>query len=344
VRLVFEKEPDCPARRIDAFCKLLDDVSVYDRDRGKKAAALRRQVFRLAAPSHPLVQKVDRLFDHSEADVKADIARQLNMTWQEIDDRLFADVFDYHRLKEFSGYARPGELLSRYNVAQVQAALYRAVDMTVWAKADFKTIMRYAKLARLLHTIKRDRFGGYQVRFDGPVSLLRHTRRYGVSLARFLPALIACRDWRMHARIAVGRKKWQVSLNLTSRDGLKSHFPALDEFDSGLEQAFAEKWGEEKRNGWSLVREGEMLHRGQKVFFPDFLLRHEDGRSVHFEIVGFWTPEYLREKLATLETFKDENILLAVSEALTEKCPQLPGNVITFKSALLLKDVLDRLA
>ncbi|MCK5055122.1 MAG: DUF790 family protein, partial [Candidatus Aminicenantes bacterium] len=41
VRLIFEKEPDCPSRRIDAFCKLLDDVSVYDRDRGNKAAALR---------------------------------------------------------------------------------------------------------------------------------------------------------------------------------------------------------------------------------------------------------------------------------------------------------------
>ncbi|MCK5055395.1 MAG: DUF790 family protein, partial [Candidatus Aminicenantes bacterium] len=106
---------------------------------------------------------------------------------------------------------------------------------------------------------------------------------------------------------------------------------------------FAEKWGEEKRNGWSLVREGEMLHRGQKVFFPDFLLQHEDGRKVHFEIVAFWTPEYLRDKVATLETFRDENILLAVSEAVAEKLPQLPGKVVRFKSALLLKDVLDRL-
>lgn len=343
VRLIFEKEPDCPSRRIDAFCKLLDDVSVYDRDRGNKAAALRRKVFRPAASFFPLVQKVDRLFDHSEADVKAKIAAQLKKTWEEIDLQLFADIFDYHRLREFAGYPQPRALLSRYNVAQVQVALYRAVDMTVWAKGDFKTIMRYAKLARLLHTIKRDSRGGYQVRFDGPVSLFRHTRRYGVALARFLPALTACRDWRMHARISVGKKGWQVSLNLSSRDGLKGHFPALAEFDSSIEKVFAEKWGEEKRNGWSLVREGEMLHRGQKVFFPDFLLQHEDGRKVHFEIVAFWTPEYLRDKVATLETFRDENILLAVSEAVAEKLPQLPGKVVRFKSALLLKDVLDRL-
>ncbi len=67
-------EPDCPQRRIDAFCKLLDDVSVYDRDRRGRAVELRRQVFRLAARYHPLVQTADRLFEHAESQVKARIA------------------------------------------------------------------------------------------------------------------------------------------------------------------------------------------------------------------------------------------------------------------------------
>ncbi len=343
VRRIFESEPDCPSRRIEAFCKLLDDVSLYDRDRGKKAAALRMEVFRLAAQFHPLVQQVDRLFDHSETEVKANIARQMKKKWEEIDRNLFADVFEYHRLKEFKGYPDAVSLLSRYNVAQMQVALYRAVDMTVWIEQDFKTIMRYAKLARLLHTIRPHPMGGYAVRFDGPVSLLRQSRRYGVALARFLPALIACREWRMHARIATGKRGWFVSLELSSKDGLKGHFPALDEFDSSIEQAFAEKWGEGKRDGWALIREGEILHRGQKIFFPDFLLQHEDGRKVYLEIVGFWTPEYLRDKFATLETFKNENILLAVSEVVAEKAPPLPGNVVYFKSSLLLKDILERL-
>ena len=65
--------------------------------------------------------------------------------------------------------------------------------MTVWASDDFKTILRYAKLARLMHTIVRTGEGRYRFRFDGPASVLRHTRRYGAAMARFLPALIACR-------------------------------------------------------------------------------------------------------------------------------------------------------
>ena len=96
------------------------------------------------------------------------------------------------------------------------------------------------------------------------------------------------------------RRGFQVILSLSPNDGLKSHLSSPDEFDSGVEEAFAAKWGDEPRRGWRLIREGEVLHKGQKVFVPDFVFSHEDGRRVPMEVVGFWTDEYLREKVGTL--------------------------------------------
>jgi len=340
---IFADEQDCPQRRIDAFCKLLDDVSTYRRDTGGRAAALRRRVFRMAADSHPLVLKADRLFDREAAEVKTEIAARLGRPWEEIDRDLFADVMEFHRLVGFEGYPDAQALLARYNVAQVQAALFGAVSMNVWAGQDFKTILRYAKLARLMHTIVRLGDGRYRVRFDGPASVLRQTRRYGAAMARFLPALIACRGWRMHAVIRTRRRGWNVSLDLCAEDGLTSHVPPPEDFDSHVEEAFAEKWGPGKRAGWLLEREGEILHRGQKVFVPDFVFRHDDGRTVLMEIIGFWTPEYLEAKSQTLRSFEDQPILLAVAERTGEGLPGLAAEAIPFKSALLIKDVLDRL-
>ena len=340
---IFADEPDCPGRRIDAFCKLLDDASAYQQDRRGKAAALRREVFHLAAAEHPLVRQADRLFEHEEGKVKAQIAAQLGRPWDEIDRELFADVMEFHRLARFDGYPDAAALLARYNVAQVQAALFDAVSMTVWAGQDFKTILRYAKLARLMHTIVRQGEGRYVVRFDGPASVLRETRRYGVAMARFLPALIACRDWRMHAVIRTRRRAWTVSLDLSAEDGLRSHLPAPDAFDSQVEATFAEKWGTDRRDGWQLIREGEVLYRGQKVFVPDFAFRHDDGRVVLLEIIGFWTPEYLQAKFQTLQAFPDQPILLAVGGPAGKSLPELPGEAIPFKTALLVKDVLERL-
>lgn len=344
VHNIFAGETDCPTRRIDAFCKLLDDKSTFAEDRGN-AAALRRTVFRAAAAMHPLVRSADRLFELDEATAKARIAAQLGRSWAEIDRELFADILDFHRLESFEGYADGAALLARYNVAQVQVALFDAVSMTVWASTDFKTILRYAKLARVMHTIRRMGPGKYEIRFDGPASVLRETRRYGALLARFLPALIACRGWRMHAVLKTRRSSWNVGLDLSPADRLNSHLPLPEEFDSEVESAFALKWGDEPRDGWKLDREGEVLHQGQKVFVPDFAFRHDDGRTVLLEIVGFWTPDYLQNKLQTLRTFEHQRILLAVVESVSKRWPadELPATVIRYKSALRVKDVLERL-
>ncbi len=343
VAAIFAAEDDCPQKRIDAFCKLLDDASDYERERRGQAAELRRQVFRLAAPRHPLVRAADRQFESSEIGVKTQIARQLGQSWSGIEAGLFADIIEFHRLERFSGFADGRALLSRYNVAQVQAALFDAESMSVWATNDFKTILRYAKLARLMHAIVRLDSGEYLFRFDGPAALVRRTRRYGTAMARFLPALLACRGWRMHA-VLQPRGNWKLSLDLSATDGLVSHLPPAQEFDSLVESDFFEKWGSEPRAGWRLIREGEVLHIGQKVFIPDFAFQHEDGRRVLLEVIGFWTAEYLEAKRATLQKFEEQPILLAVAESLTQKLPDLPGEIIVFKSRLKVDEVLARLA
>ncbi len=120
---VFTDEDDCPQRRIDALCKLLDDAGEYDRDRRGEAAALRREVFRRAAPMHPLVHSTDRSFENSQTRVKLQIADELGCPWPDLEVRLFADITEYHRLRSFAGSPDGRALLARYNVAQVQAAL-----------------------------------------------------------------------------------------------------------------------------------------------------------------------------------------------------------------------------
>lgn len=342
IRAIFYEEPDCPQRRVDAFCKLLDGASRFYRCPSNEAAALRREVFRTAAPMHPLVLRPDVIHKNTLAQARQSVSQQLNRPWHEIERDLFGDVLDFHRLEAFDGFPNGTALLSRYNVAQQQAALYDAVSMTVWTGKNFKTVLRHAKLAKLMHSITREPAGRYVFHFDGPTSVLRKTSRYGAAMARFLPALLACDDWRLQAIVQRGRRK-PLNFVLTSSDGLKSHLPPVAEVDSSVEEDFALKWGSEPREGWSLVREGEILWSRQKAFVPDFVFRHVDGRNVLMEIIGFWTPEYLRAKLETLRVFHDRRILLAVASQNTATLDSLPADAIVYKSTLKVKDVLQRL-
>ena len=47
VHRIFEDEVDCPLRRIDGFCKLLDGQATYADAGRREAPKLRRQVFRI---------------------------------------------------------------------------------------------------------------------------------------------------------------------------------------------------------------------------------------------------------------------------------------------------------
>jgi predicted nuclease of restriction endonuclease-like RecB superfamily len=210
--------------------------------------------------------------------------------------------------------------------------------MTVTATGDLKTLVRYAKLARLLHEIERLGPSRYRITFTGPASVLRETRRYGVNFARFLPALLACKGWQMSA-ILQTPWKGRATLSVSEADRFSSHLPAPQEFDSALEASLAEKFGP-VHDSWRLIREGEILHDRQTTFVPDFTFRHDDGTEVLLEIVGFWTPQYIAQKREVLRRFRGHRILLAVPQRSIRDGATIGDNVLVYKTALKLSPLL----
>ncbi len=333
---------DCPRRRVAAFQKLLDERSRYAADASREAAKLRQRVFSEAAKYHPLVTHVEGLYCQLEATVKQRIAEQLQMAWEQIDAQLFSDVIEFQRLEKFDPFDSPQSLLARYNVAQTQAALYSAEQLLVWSHVDHKSILRYAKLARLMHSIRREPDGSYCFRFDGPASVLRRSTRYGVAMARLLPGLLSCREWRASGKL-VNRFGKRYRLELSSEDGLHSSAATIEDFDSDLEADFSAAWESADCQTWQLQRESEILHSGQSIFTPDFVLTSDFGKRVLLEIVGYWTPEYLAYKTKQLEKFSQHRILLAIPEQLQFEVPTHCDPPIIFKRRLKPEDVLQRL-
>jgi hypothetical protein len=329
IRNILAIEPDCDRRRIAAFCKLLDDAGEFDTDRRGAAAALRLKVFSRAAEFFPLVTEPDQIFERSERETKQRIAGELGKPWEEIDAALYLDVIDRQPLLSFESGIAPEDLLSRYNLAQLQACLYKSQQMIVTASDDFAAIIRYAKLARLLIEVRRTSAGVYRIELSGPSTVLRQTGRYGVNFARFAAGLVACAGWELQARVTT---PWnaQAQLRIRAGDGYRSHVQVPGEFDSQVEASLASAWGE-VRDGWRLVREAGILHQGQTTFVPDFLLKHADGRNAFLEIVGFWTPEYLAAKRKTLATFKDHRIVLAVPKR-TAKIEADAAGIVVYKT------------
>ena len=294
--------------------------------------ALRLQLFAFAEQFRPIIQTSDLLHQASRETVLQAYREQFGGLPRD----LYGDLPEAHLLCITGPFPDPEAVLRRYNLALAQGLLYHCVRMQVRLWDSFKVVLRYLKLAGLMHHIMPEG-ESYRILVDGPVSLFQRTRRYGVNMSRFLPGLLLAQKWQMLAEISTpsGEKRFYLDQNC----GLSSHYGRDDPFDSKVEAAFHRQFCKRKTE-WHIEREGEIVDLGDTVLIPDFRFVHPDGRTGLLEIVGFWTPEYLQKKIDKINRAKRDDLLIAVNEKLNCSRDSFHGPVIFYKTRVKVKEVL----
>ena len=298
-------------KTLRGLIKLLTDRCEFETSAPAEPSEIRRALFLKARAAHPVVSAEAR------AQVVAEAARELLCEPEALADALYADLPENQKLTHFETIS-PAELLDLYNVAQAQALLYRSVEMRLWLEPQgaegYREIFGAIKAYRLIHSVRGSAAGGYEVRLDGPVSIFQRSQKYGIQMAVFLPALLLCRGWRMRAEIQA--KRGSVAyFELTSRQTrLRSHYLSVEPYANPVIEKLAASWPRE--GSWTLERSSEVIALGDSAFIPDFTLTHASGARVHLEVLGFWTPEHLRERLLEFEHAGLKNFILAAWDEL----------------------------
>ena len=171
---------------------------------------------------------------------------------------------------------------------------------------------------------------------DGPLSIFKLTNKYGILIAKVIPKIISSPTWNIKASIIKnslsGRKLYDFDLSSDSdvylfnsiNDRFYNDYPSQDsnrdnlDFDSFVEAKFATQF-EKFRTGWKLVREPDpLILPDGRAFIADFLFERY-GKKIYFEIVGFWTAQYLKRKfkkiyeISKLSDNKND-LLVAINE------------------------------
>ena len=151
--------------------------------------------------------------------------------------------------------------------------------------------------------------------------MLKLSERYGTSLAKLLPVIVNSDEWEIDAEIVVRRDTPRIyhfvmdskSKNLLMSEGKE----AKTAFDSSIEERFYNAFlASPASKSWELIREPDAIFTGKTVFIPDFKFKHKEmGIETYFEIVGFWTEEYLKRKLSKLRDMPFK-ILVAIDKNL----------------------------
>jgi predicted nuclease of restriction endonuclease-like RecB superfamily len=273
-------------------------------------------------------------------------ARELGLAIEELEDSLYGDLEGELILRGFES-PDPEALVNQYNLSLTQTLLFFSTELNFTTQGNWQQIFRQIKWLGLIYDIQR--IGdGYEVKVDGPISLFKLNRRYGTNLAKLLPSIVQTRSWSIKAKILPRRSERRLlnlELNSEKHGGYVGTFHVPKEvYDSSVEQDFADRF-KALSTGWILVRESEPIPVGKQVMIPDFSFQ-KDGLKVYMEIAGFWTPQYLREKMKKLSQLKDIDMIVAADKNLA--CQKLERigermNLIYYKRRIPLRPILTHL-
>lgn len=329
-------------RLADGVRKLVEDRCEFDAELAIDPADLRRSVFLQAGAA-----RREGAFDRSGI-IDAGAA-QHELSPEALERALYADLRGAHLLRKIAPIGVE-QLVLEYDLAQHQAVLLRAVQITVDVSCEtpgaYRALFRKLKFLRLLHRIEEIEAGGYRIEIDGPFSLFESVTKYGLQLALVLPALRECDAFKLKADVRWGKDRAPLTFRLEERlGGPTSHDREVrlpDEVAALLKDVRALK------SPWNAAPATAILNLpGVGLCVPDLVFEHaETGECIYLEIMGFWSRDAVWRRIELVEQGLAENIIFAVSKHLrvSEQAlgDELPGALYVYKRVMIARTVVER--
>lgn len=340
--------PPSAEKLFSGLTKVILDECQFEAPLEVDAPELRRAVFEHAA----LRRRDDQERTFVREQVLAEVANTLGVTPEALEQSLFSDLRGA-RLLVSSPTLEPTDVLQRYETAQIQGVLLRAVriglDVVCRSPDAYRELFRKLKFRRLLHRIEPREGGGYHIDIDGPFSLLESVTKYGLALGQLVPTLQKCQKVDLCAELRWGAKRQKLEFRATLGGGAGSELLEVrDEVQTLLSAVNREGTGFSARLGTELFD-----LPGVGVVIPDLVLEDADGRLVHVEVMGYWSREAVFRRLDWLSAQKKAagptsaqplRLLLAVSSQLRvspeAEPPEAAGTIYVYKGTISAKALL----
>lgn len=325
--------------------KLVEDRLEFEMESEHDPRVLRSEIFAAAAAERRALGPGEQL-DRSPFLVREAAARGL--TEDGLVRALHADLRNAQVVKSFVPVL-PERLVHGYDLAQQQAVLLRAVELVAEVRCRdpyaYRVLFRKLKFFRLLFLIEALADGGYRIRIDGPFSMFTSASKYGMELALALPALLACDQHKITARIRWGKEKLPLKFCIEGKarpdDEAEPRLP--DEVDALLSRLVAQE------SAWSVEVASDILSLpGVGICVPDLRFVHrETGEVAYLEVLGYWSRDAVWKRIELCERGLTQRVIFAVSSRLRVSEEVLgetaSSELYVYKGSLSAREVLRRL-
>ena len=349
-RSLFEEEiNEYPGSLPDALVfaglvKVFSDNCSFEQSTEFDAIKIRELVFSLASN----FKQEGKL--SSDIEVRKNIfklvGKQTEVDPNLIDALLYSDLESENKLLAIPK-VNAQNLMHRYNLSLAQGALLNSLNIVVklpssTPPARLRQLTRWLKFQRLLCAVDKSKADGLTLQIDGPLSLFRTTQKYGFQIALFLPALLLCPEFELEAELLWGKTKKPCKFQITSNDGLVTHYADSGMYRPPENDAFLLLF-KKRIDEWDISDTISDLDYSDDILIPDFVLKRKtDQKIVGLEILWNWNTVMVERRIKDMEKLKLQKYVLAVADKGNlgkEKLSQIPKSVYLFKSSPLPQEI-----
>ena len=294
--------------------KLLLDRTKFNTDIQEELVDFRQNLFSFTSEMHTK-GKIKDLDNYYKT-----IANHFQKDISEIQNQLYSDLPLNQTVCKFKPFS-PERLLHRYNCAQIQGLLIHCEHLILKIlypdSAQLRQLFKYLRFYQLLAQIaKLDNESGFIITIDGPLSIFFQTKKYGMNLALFFPAILHQKEWKLEAKIKFKNRKEFLQLELDNNIKVLSHYQhfmayipeEITRFQNSIEK---------KIPSWDIQPSESLISlTGEAYCFPDYTLKNEKGKQIDLELFHAWHSTPLIYRLKQLDQVKQPKLILGVCKKL----------------------------
>lgn len=263
-----------------------------------------------------------------------------NTSKEEIENAFFSDLPEESILKNLRRISAI-DLIKKYNLSLTQTLLFNALELVISIESNYQQIFRQINYLGLMYEVEKNENEKFEIKITGPASIFKKTKKYGTSFAKLLNYVINADKWSLSAKIEMkwGNEQKIYDFKLNSSDSilLYKNKTEIDDFDSEVEAQFYKDF-KLYNTGWEIKREPTIIRTKNYITIPDFGF-YKYGQEIFLEVVGFWTPEYIKKKVWKLKN-AETKIMVAVNQNLNCEKEDFPEEVIFYKERIPIKPII----
>lgn len=297
---------------VAAFFKLLSDRCDFE-DFPEGMEETRWEMFALSRRLRSGGEKSQELF-------REQIADACGKSFDDVAGKLYADLPELRKVRSVE-LSEPGQLINRYNIAQVQGLLLKAHtlkivvdDVGLKAQRQLFHLIRFHKLLADVAVDKKKK--RTVITLTGPMGLFDQSSAYGLQLALFFPWLLSFEGWSAEAEVEHKQGKTHL-LKIDESSGLEAVYKLREPYIPPELTSFLETFNGTQKE-FKATAGGDVVNLGSEQYLiPDLTITGQ-GRVFSVELFHKWHASQLTKRLEILQNSKKTDVLLGVARTIAK--------------------------